>query len=370
MYNPKSGKVSKLRALWGIACRRAAQGHVSVPRQLAEIVALGLRNRLRPQLYYAAGLYRRELDWRTKCTFIGDAVYYRSIREIAPPHLRILTNHKVVSRAYLATFGIPTVRFFGVIDRDHGVTFDNQPLRTHDDLSALLRRIDARSVCFKLISGLRGEGFLKVVVDAGADPLAVMIEPDGRRVTVESLWSDSLQVKRHGGYYCEATIIQHPDAARFYPHSVNTIRSWSYRRSDGRWEIHGAVMRMGVGGKAMDNLSQGGIGPRVDLSTGRLRTAIELSPNRTLHEVHPTTGVRLDGAEVPEWDRVVELIHSTCEVFPMFDLLAVDVALSVDGPIVTEIESTPDTHQVGFDRGLGPMIHELLQHRRAAAPTT
>jgi len=365
MYDPKASKIAKARMLLQIARRRAAEGHASVPRQVGELLVLAARNRVNSHLYYSGGLYRRELDWKTKCTFIGPAVYYRAIDVINPRHLRVITNHKVISRGYLASFGIPTVRFFGLVDERNGSTFDGHPLRTPDDLVALLRRIDTRRVCFKLISGVRGRGFIKAVADPDSDPPQLAIEPDGRRTTVDSLWRDLMQVKGGGGYYCEETIEQHPDAARFYPHSVNTIRSWSWRREDGSWELHGAVMRMGVDGMTVDNLSRGGIGPPIDIETGRMRTAIQHNPERALLDAHPTTGVPVAGAPVPMWDRIAALILRTCEVFPMFDLLAVDVAIGVDGPIVTEIESSPDPHQVGFDKGMGPMIAELVKRRRS-----
>jgi len=366
-YDHSAGKATKAIALLRLARQRAQEGHASLPRQLAEMVALWVLNGVRPPLYLGAGLYRRELGWDKKREFIGSGPYYRMIEEINPNALRFLTNNKVITHGYLRMFGIPTAAFYGIIDRDHGVAFDNRPLRSAEDLQGLLRRIGGRRVCFKLISGLRGEGFMKVTPALDDDPPAVIVEPDGERLTIASLWNDVLQTKQHQGYFCEEAIEQHPDAARFHPESLNTIRSWMYRRPDGIWDMHGAVLRMGVGRKSVDNLCQGGIGPRIDVDTGLMHAAIDnFDTNRPTFAVHPTTGVQLEGATVPMWDRILELCRRTCEVMPFFHLMAVDVAISVDGPLITEVESTPDPHQIGFDKGMGRIVRQLARERRAA----
>jgi hypothetical protein len=367
LYDHSAGKAAKLVGMLRLARHRSREGNLGVPRQLGEMAVLWLRNGVRPSLYLAAGLYRRELSWEQKLEFIGNGLYYRMIEQINPKSLRFLTNNKIVAHGYLSRFGIPTAEFYGFIDRVHGVTFDNRPLRTAADLEGLLRRIGGRRVCFKLISGLRGEGFLKVSPALDDDPPSVVIEPKGERASIAALWDDVLQAKRYMGYFCEEAIEQHPDAARFHPESLNTIRSWMYRLPDGRWDMFGAVLRMGIGGNAVDNLCQGGIGPWIDVDTGLMHAAIDnFDANRPTFAVHPTTGVVLEGATVPMWDRIVELCVRTCDVMPFFHLLAVDVAIGVDGPLITEIESTPDPHQIGFDKGMGPIVKRLARERRAA----
>jgi hypothetical protein len=168
------------------------------------------------------------------------------------------------------------------------------------------------------------------------------------------------------GYFCQGVIDQHPEIAKFNPDSLNTLRTWMFQPDPTRWEMFAAVLRMGVGKTATDNLSAGGIGPRVDVATGRLLAAIDRRPDRPIHRTHPSTGVQIEGAHVPMWEDVVELCRRTCAITPFLRFLAVDVAFGREGLLVTEITASPDEHQVGFDVGVGPFLRGLAA--RSPAP--
>jgi hypothetical protein len=156
-------------------------------------------------------------------------------------------------------------------------------------------------------------------------------------------------------------IDQHPDAARFNSHSINTIRAWMYQPEDGVWELYKATLRMGVGRTIIDNLSSGGIGPLIDAETGVMGPAIGYRPERPVYGEHPTNGIRFEGEVVPMWDQVMALCKKAAGVFPFLRLVAVDVALSREGPVVLEVSPSPDDHQVGFDKGSGPFLRELAR---------
>lgn len=347
-------------ALWHIMRRRACEGHLGLAKQSLEMLRLWVFNGLRPPFYLSAGLYRREIDWSRKREFVSSRTYYRLLPRINPPRYHIVTNDKVVTHGLLAAFGIPTPPFYGVLHPVFGMSYDSRPLRCAADLGALLDRLGEGPLVFKPVAGRRGEGFLKAVLSPGA---GVVIEPAMRKVPVAMLWDECLERGDGGGYLCEGFIEQHTEAARFHPDSLNTVRAWMWRDDADVWHPYAAVFRMGTGGRRTDNLHAGGLGPRVDLDTGRLHAAIDRRPERPVYETHPTTGVPLEGATVPLWDDVLALCRRTCALFPFLRLIAVDVAIGRDGPLVTEVESTPDEHQVGFDRGHGPLLRALSDAR-------
>jgi hypothetical protein len=343
-------------ATWRIIRRRSAEGHLGVLRQLCEMLALWLRAGVRPPYYLKAGLYRRELSWREKREHVSTRDYHRLITLVNPPAYHTITNNKVTTHGLLAAFSIPTPPFYGVVHPRYGLDRNGSPLRCAGDLERLLAAIGVAQVVFKPVTGSRGHGFIKVTLDRDR----LRVEPGHEQLTVAGLWQRVFSDEGGAEYLCQGFIEQHPEAARFNPASLNTVRAWMAQMRPGQWEMYGAVMRIGVGDVPTDNLHTGGIGPRVDIATGTLRPAIVRHPERPLYTHHPTTGVALDGAPVPLWREVEALCLRTCALFPFLRIMAVDVALSVDGPLVTEVESTPDEHQVGFDRGHGPLLRHFL----------
>ena len=54
-------------------------------------------------------------------------------------------------------------------------------------------------------------------------------------------------------------------------------------------------------------------------------------------EVHPTTGLKFDGYEIPSFDRVIELVKKAHPMVPHFRSVSWDVAISENGsPILIE----------------------------------
>jgi hypothetical protein len=363
MYDPKSSKAQKLSSVWRQMRLRAKEGHLSTSHQAIEMLALWARNGIKPHYYLAAGLYRRALSWSDKRAHTNENTYRRLVDEINHPRYHFVTNNKIVAHGMLTTFGIPTPLFLGVVNSVHGWTFDNHPLRSHVNLEELLRRVGLSEVCFKLVAGLRGAGFLKVTLALDDDPPAVVKHPGGARVSLERFWNEDLQSSMHMGYFCEGVVEQHPEVARFHPSSLNTIRTWMVQSGDGRWDMFEAVMRMGVDGTTTDNLSGGGIGARIDVETGRLCDPGRRRPDRPTYPKHPTTGVQIEGETLPMWNEVVALCKRTASLLPYLGLVAVDIAFSKTGLLVMEITASPDEFQVRFDRGLGPPLRQLAKLR-------
>lgn len=326
------------------------------------MAALWVQNGVKPPYYLCAGLYRRELTWRDKCAHIDDPRYRRLIDKVNPFHYRFITANKIVTQGILEMFGVPVPPFYGYINARHGWTYDGERLTNPADLEGLLRRIGDAEMCFKLLTGFGGRGFLKAAVHLDSHPLSLTLLPDGPRLTMSELWQRYLQTDLHMGYFCQRVIDQHPDAACFHPLSVNTIRVTVFQPEESQWEIYGAFWRMGVDRSVTDNMRGGGIGSPIDLETGVLGKAIDRrGPERSEYREHPTSGVPIEGAVVPMWEQVVPLCMRTAALFPYVRLLAVDVALGRDGPLITEVSASPGDPQVVLDRGMGRFLRELAR---------
>lgn len=365
MYDRKAGRLGKAVALWHELGRLEREGHQPRVRSLREIVSLGRRNRISPLFYLHAGLYRRELAWQDKLDYMSSLEVYNHLGEINQPEHHFVARNKLITHGLFMAFAIPTPPFYGVVDANNGRTFDGHPLCTANDLVDLLRRLDLDTVCFKYIAGTRGKGFYRMRVDCDRHEPVAQVLPDGNVVPLPQFWEQLLRTSEFGGYFCQGVVEQHPDVARYNPWSLNTVRSWMVKDDGGEWYMYAAALRMGLGRTSVDNISQGGLGSPVDVETGRLAAAIREEVDHRPLDEHPVTGVRFAGETLPAWPEALRLCHRTAGLFPYYELVAVDVAFSTEGPMIIEVGATPDEPQLYFQKGVRPLLSRLLERRRA-----
>lgn len=362
---PVLGKVATVRRLM----RHHAERHGAPPaRQAREMLSLWARNGIGPLEYYVLGLFRPALSWEEKRNMVSAAWYWKHIQAINPPSVRVVATNKLVSYGVLRAFGIETPEIHGVVHGVTGRTSDGRPLCRAGDLRTFAAGHTGKVLAFKPNSMWSGRGFFKVIFD---DESTVRVLPDGAAMAVEALWNEHL-----GGdatYLIQEGVAQHPEVERFHPTSLNTMRAWLVRRDGGRWEMVLANLRMGVGGNVVDNTSAGGIGAPVDVATGRLGAAVmrglDLEGGVAFeeHPAHPTTGVRIEGEQLPMWDAVKALSERACSAFPFFRLMGIDVAWGTEHPWVIEVEADPHSMiQAYCGRGLRPILDDLLRQARGS----
>lgn len=108
-------------------------------------------------------------------------------------------------------------------------------------------------------------------------------------------------------------------------------------------------------GKA--NLHQGAVGAGVDIRTGVTLRGVCAGERVVLH---PDTGARLSGIQIPNWDRLI-LLAAQCHDLARLGYLGVDVVLDRDhGPLVLELNARPGLAiQMANNIGLTPMLHQI-----------
>lgn len=129
---------------------------------------------------------------------------------------------------------------------------------------------------------------------------------------------------------------QHPRMHALHPDSLNTARVVTQVTADGKVDIVGCILRMGVGINT-DNLSTGGIACPVDIATGQVTgPGVSFDITKGEFETHPTTGVTLNGFQIPHWNAVTELCRTTATEFLPNRSVGWDVAVTEDGPVLIE----------------------------------
>lgn len=131
----------------------------------------------------------------------------------------------------------------------------------------------------------------------------------------------------------EECIRQHPQMSAIYEGSVNSTRITTIYK-DGKCHVLFAFTRFG-NGDVIDNFSSGGICAAADEKTGQIITPAVNLPGQVF-EVHPASGVRFQGFQIPMWEDVLALVDKACRIVPQVAYVGWDVAITSEGPILIE----------------------------------
>ncbi|WP_394278225.1 sugar-transfer associated ATP-grasp domain-containing protein [Microbacterium sp.] len=166
-----------------------------------------------------------------------------------------------------------------------------------------------------------------------------------------------------GQVLVEEVLVQHPDMARLYPDSVNSLRMVSYLDPDGEVHVLAGVLKIGNGG-VIDNFSNGGMYTMLD-ERGRAMHPASDEEGHPFAE-HPVTGVAITGFTVPLYDEVLDLVDRLARRVPAFPYIGWDIAITPEGPVVIEgnhnsgvFQSKPSVS--GIRQGLLPRYRAAMR---------
>lgn len=198
-------------------------------------------------------------------------------------------------------------------------------------------------IIVKPTSGTCGKGIRKIKVD----------EKKSKELFEELIKDDTKLV--------EEVAVQCDELAKFHPASINTIRVVTLKG-----KVVVAFLRMGNFGNVVDNFNHGGLAAPIDIEDGKIKfSAIDKSHHES--DIHPYTGVRIKGAEIPKWDDVVKLCEEASKVVPEVGYVGWDVCITKDGPILIEGNEFPghDIYQLPPHRngnvGLLPVFKKAME---------
>lgn len=128
----------------------------------------------------------------------------------------------------------------------------------------------------------------------------------------------------------ESFIKQHTKMSELNPSSVNSVRVYTLIQKNGVPKILSASIRVGGKEAEVDNYHAGGCGYPIDIKTG-----IVYMPGTDIkgsqHVFHPSTGYKMIGFEVPNWQELIQFVFKAMAVIPEIRLPAWDVAVLDEG---------------------------------------
>lgn len=164
-------------------------------------------------------------------------------------------------------------------------------------------------------------------------------------------------------YLMEEEIIADEKMASLHPSSINTVRVPTFLDPDGQVHVHLPFIKIGKDGSFVDNGGSGGMFALIDAETGILIADGKDEMNNR-YVVHPNTGVKIKGFQIPGWDEAKELAKAAARDFTETRYIGWDLALSADrGWVVvegngrTEFYGQQMTDEIGKRESLEKLIN-------------
>lgn len=188
-------------------------------------------------------------------------------------------------------------------------------------------------------------------------------EPVSPETDYNELYNRLMENKQ---YLIEDAIVQHSKMNELYSGSVNTLRMVTLVDNDNVPHFMYALIRMGQKGAKVDNISSGGMYAPVN-EKGIITHAAFCDKEGICHDVHPTSGTKLIGFEIPYFAEAVELVKKAALVVPGMRYVGWDIAITEKGPILVEGNNFPSydmvqnyRHRDG-DEGIKAKFEEVMK---------
>lgn len=144
-------------------------------------------------------------------------------------------------------------------------------------------------------------------------------------------------------YLVQKRLVAHHELEDLTLDAVPTVRLITFTNEEGDSELVAGALRMPAKpGAIVDNFHAGGIAARIDVSTGQLGQAVSMALDPAgKHDVHPVTGGPIASRKLPMWEELVKLTHRSHASFAPRVIIAWDICLTDDGPVLVEGNEQP-----------------------------
>lgn len=268
-----------------------------------------------------------------------------------------LVSDKIASTGYLSAFGLPTVPIVAIF-APRLTAKAAHILHNRADLERFLSREENYPLFGKPIDGFQSLGSIAL---RRPHPSRGELETINGSFVRSQDFLDEIFRHYENGYIFEQFVRPHPDAARLYGERLGTTRVVTLCDSDGP-RIFRASWKIPSGQNTADNFwRSGNLLAKIDLETGVIEKAVSGTGFDTKHETHhPDTGAPLVGAAVPRWSEMRDLALEGARVMRRVPMLGWDLGSSADGPVVVEMNETPDLFLNQFADARGVLEPDFL----------
>lgn len=303
--------------------------------------------------YIALRLYDRERYSKAeKACFVGAGAGLLLCHEANFRHdWDRLVSNKLSSTGYLASYGLPVIPILALFDRRCRSSGPGT-LGTLQDLVGFLQREESYPLFGKPVDCFQSLGSASF---AGYDPATGCLRASyGPDVPLAAFAQDV--ASHYGqGYVFQRRVAPHAAIRAICGDRLATVRVLTILTEAGP-KILRACWKIPAGANVADNFWRcGNLLAQLDLAEGAVRRVLcgtGLEQREVVH--HPDTGAALVGFRLPCWTELRQLALEAAHVFDQTPLLGWDIAVTPTGPVIVEVNETPDLTlpQIADGRGM------------------
>lgn len=236
---------------------------------------------------------------------------------------------------------------------------------TAEGLLALLR--DKGDLACKPVAGSKGAGFFHLKY---ANDIYSVNEKKASEQELSDLVSK--WAKLEPGYLIQEYLFAHPELAKIYPKTPNSIRLTLIKPDNDQAVFPCALARFGSDESgAVDNSLAGGIFSDIEVTTGKYNDGKRIINNKVIEcKVHPDTGQRVEGV-VPFWGEIKDCLLAISNYMPQMRFMAFDIVVEDDGFKIIEINPTGGIALIQYyrpifnDKFMGKYFRDLINQRKS-----
>ncbi|MCJ2126330.1 sugar-transfer associated ATP-grasp domain-containing protein [Methylobacterium sp. J-077] len=278
-----------------------------------------------------------------------------------------LMSDKVAALGYLAAHGLPTILIRAIYaPRLSGGS--ERVLTDRPALEAFLLDPGHYPLFGKPIEG--GQSLGAIALARCCIGTRMLERQDGSRLALDDLM-EAIDTHYRDGYLFQPLAAPEPSIAALCGARLATVRIVTLAHQDGP-RVFRAAWKLPAGINAADNYWRGGnLLGQIDRVTGRLgRVVSGIGLALREHTRHPDTGADFTGARHPHWEATCALAVEGARLMRHVPLIGWDIACTANGPVIVEMNETPDFFLVQLaDRSgvLGLEFDAFLADQRGRA---
>ncbi len=325
------------------------------------------RNRLQPGEYLGMQLWDPALYPQARLEDFTDTL--NAIKRLYPvvnfrKDMNALAFSKIASDAILAAHGLPVVPLLNL----HTARAFPSAGRTAtaQALEAFLLNDLSCPAFGKPLWGSQSLGTTSIASrDAAAGTLALQ---DGRTVKAADLAREIHARYGFDGYIFQPKLAPHAAVRALCGDKLATVRVMTVMKENVPY-VFKVCWKIPAGANMADNFwRRGNILAGVDMATGTVTRALaRTDAGLRLIETHPETGARLAGLKLPLWEEICTTALYGMAAMGAFGIIGWDIAATADGPVIIDVNETPDPGLPQMANGTGmadATFMEVFEARR------
>ena len=347
----KSAKIDLMAAV-----QKVARLTKTSPRSVAYALFRNAirKGRLPPEDYFELGVWRPTLTAADRAAYVAGAQVRSLVKSLIAPGIHdasSLINDKYLCGLVLTANGFDNPQPVAAYSPDRAFG-GLRTVTTAAELSAFFADPTRPPLFGKPVNGSRALGVTPLLA---VQPGAVTVEMGQGREAPFATLADEVARNYPRGWLMQELIVQPDDLIDLAGHGPSTLRVVTLWQENGPEPLYAAWRLVGKGNTIDAAIAGARAIATIDLASGTVVRAWMgdfLDGKAVAHS--PTNPDRpLIGYQIPGWADVVRLCNDAHRLFPGHAMLGWDIALSIRGPLVQEVNGLPrqDLYHKSQDRG-------------------